>query len=133
MSNLEDYQKALAHVKEILRANPRGMTVTDISREININRNSVAKYLDVLLISGQVDMKRMGPAKAYFLSDRVPISAMLNFSSDCIMVLNSHLEMVQVNDIFLDLINVERDDVVGRKLSDAYSITWIFKEAYRMG
>ena len=121
MSNLEDYQKALAHVKEILRANPRGMTVTDISREININRNSVAKYLDVLLISGQVDMKRMGPAKAYFLSDRVPISAMLNFSSDCIMVLNSHLEMVQVNDIFLDLINVERDDVVGRKLSDAPS------------
>lgn len=126
MSNLEDYQKELAHVKEILRANPRGMTVTDISREININRNSVAKYMDVLLISGQVDMKRMGPAKAYFLSDRVPISTMLNFSSDCIMVFNSHLEMVQVNDIFLDLMHAERDDVIGRKLSDVHS--YIFND-----
>ena len=120
MRNLEDYQKELAHVKELLRANPRGMTVTDISREININRNSVAKYLDVLLISGQVDMKRMGPAKAYFLSDRVPISAMLNFSSDCIMVFNNHLEMMQVNDVFLDLMRVERDDVIYRKLNDAH-------------
>jgi PAS domain S-box-containing protein len=119
VSYLKDYQKELAHVKEILSANPRGMTVTDISREININRNSVAKYLDVLLISGQVDMKRMGPAKAYFLSDRVPISAMLNFSSDCIMVFNSHIDMVQVNDVFLDLIDVERNNVVGRKWSEA--------------
>ena len=119
MRRLEDYQKELTRVKEILRANHRGMTVTDISREININRNSVAKYLDVLLISGQVDMKRMGPAKAYFLSHRVPISAMLNFSSDYIIAFNSHLEMVQVNDIFLDLINVERDNVVGRKWSEA--------------
>ncbi len=119
MRRLEDYQKELTRVKEILRANPRGMTVTDISREININRNSVAKYMDVLLISGQVDMKRMGPAKAYFLSHRVPISAMLNFSSDYIIAFNSHLEMVQVNDNFLDLINVERDNVVGRKWSEA--------------
>jgi PAS domain S-box-containing protein len=117
--NLEDYQKELTRVKEVLRANPRGMTVTDISREININRNSVAKYLDVLLISGQVEMKRMGPAKAYFLSHRVPISAMLNFSSDCIMAFDSNLGMVQVNDIFLDLIDVERDNVVGRKWSEA--------------
>jgi PAS domain S-box-containing protein len=115
--NLEDYQKELTHVKEVLRANPRGMTVTDISREININRNSVAKYLDVLLISGQVEMKRMGPAKAYFLSHRVPISAMLNFSSDCILVFDGQLKIVQVNDIFLDLINADRDDIIDKKLS----------------
>ncbi len=117
MRNLEDYQKELTHVKEVLRANPRGMTVTDISREININRNSVAKYLDVLLISGQVEMKRMGPAKAYFLSHRVPISAMLNFSSDCILVFDGQLKIVQVNDIFLDLINADRDDIIDKKLS----------------
>jgi PAS domain S-box-containing protein len=114
---LEDYQKELTYIKELLRANPRGMTVTDISREIGINRNSVAKYLDVLLISGQVEMKRMGPAKAYFLSHRIPMSAMLNFSSDCILVFNSQLKVVQVNDIFLDLINADRDDVIDCKLS----------------
>ncbi len=114
---LEDYKKELAHIKELLRANPRGMTVTDISREIGINRNSVAKYLDVLLISGQVEMKRMGPAKAYFLSHRIPMSAMLNFSSDCILVLDSQLKVVQVNDIFLDLIHAGRDDIIDSNLS----------------
>lgn len=89
------------------------MTILEISRAINLNRNSVAKYLDVLLISGQVEMRPVGRAKMYYLSQRVPISAMLNYSSDYILVLDSDLKTIQANDNLLNLLNTKRKAIVG--------------------
>lgn len=111
-------QEQLLKITQVLRDNSRGMTVTDISKEINLNRNSVAKYLEVLLISGHVEMKTYGPAKVFFLSQRVPLSAMIDFSSDYIIILDRDLKAINVNDNFLRLTNLERDDIVGQKLED---------------
>jgi stage V sporulation protein SpoVS len=94
---MNGYQDELSKIKVILKANPLGLTVTDIAKRININRNSVAKYLDVLNISGQVEMRAIGPAKVYYPSQRVPLSALLNYSSDHIVVYNSDLVVVQAN------------------------------------
>jgi predicted DNA-binding transcriptional regulator len=102
------YSEELARVKELLRSNPRGMTITEMSREIKINRNSVAKYLDVLLISGQVEMKQLDPAKLFYLSQRNPMSVMLNITSDCIALVNERLVVTQMNDNLLNLAGLER-------------------------
>lgn len=115
---MKRYQKELAHIQKILKANPRGMTVTDISKKIGINRNSVAKYLDVLLVSGKVEMRLVGPAKLFFLSQRVPISAMLNFASDGILTLDNDLKIVQANDNLLSLMNAEREAILGLSIED---------------
>ena len=87
------YKQELEKIHSILRANPRGLTINEISEELNINRNSIAKYADVLLALGHVEMKRIGPAKLYYLSDRIPLSAMLNFTNDSIMVFNEDLKI----------------------------------------
>jgi PAS domain S-box-containing protein len=118
LKDMEPYEKELALVKKVLKENPKGMTVSDISREIRINRNSVAKYLDILLISGHVEMRTIGPAKVFSLSHRVPLSAMLNFSSDYMLVLDKDLKVVQVNDNLLDLMKVERESLLGRDIED---------------
>ncbi len=115
---LTEYEEELARIKEILRSNQKGMTVTDISRAIGVNRNSVAKYLDVLRIAGHVEMKAFGPAKVYFLSQRIPISTMLNFSSDYIIVMNSGLEITQVSDDFAYFLGMGQGDLVGHLISD---------------
>ncbi len=112
------YSKELVRVKELLRSNPRGMTITEMSREIKINRNSVAKYLDVLLISGQVEMKQLGPAKLFYLSQRIPMSAMLNITSDCIALVNERLVVTQMNDNLLHLAGLEREDVIGKRVTE---------------
>ncbi|PVX25819.1 MAG: hypothetical protein CW691_03345 [Candidatus Bathyarchaeum sp.] len=112
-------QQQLAKITKALKANSRGMTVTQISKEINLNRNSVAKYLEVLLISGHVEMRTYGPAKVFFLAQRVPLSAMIDFSSDYIMILDRDLKIIQVNDNFLKLVNSESQDLLGKKLEDA--------------
>ena len=113
---MKRYQKELTQIKELLKDNPRGMTVIEISKAINMNRNSVAKYLDILLISGHVEMKAVGPAKLFFFSQRVPISALLNFSSDYLLVLDRDLKIVQVNENLLEFLQMEHNILLGQKI-----------------
>ena len=105
-------------LKQILKWHPRGMTISDLATKMDTNRNLVAKYLDMLLISGQVDMQVIGAAKVYFLSHRVPISSMLEFSSDLLIVLDGEQKIVQVNEPLLSLLGEKKDALVGRHLKE---------------
>jgi predicted transcriptional regulator len=68
-------------IKDLLKKNPQGLSITEIVGAVNINRNTAGRYLENLLVSGQVDMRRFGMAKIYMLSQRVPLSAVLSISS----------------------------------------------------
>jgi len=113
---VESYQEELAQIKTILKNNPKGMTVSDIAREIQINRNSVAKYLDILLISGHAEMVTFGPAKVFFPSSRIPLTALLNFTHDYIVLLNHELKFLQVSENLLKFIEIQRSDIIGRPI-----------------
>lgn len=115
---IDESKRELSRVKELLKNEPRGLSITDISRILNMNRNSVSKYLNMLLVSGHVDMRSVGVAKVYFLSQRVPISAMLDFSSDCIIVLDADLRIVQLNDNYLDFSGYTREELVNTSVLD---------------
>ena len=115
---IDESKRELARVKDLLKNEPRGLSITDISRMLNMNRNSVSKYLNMLLVSGHVDMRSVGVAKVYFLSQRVPISAMLDFSSDCIIVMDSMLRIVQTNDNYVEFSGMSRDELIGISVLD---------------
>jgi len=115
---VESYQKELTEIRTILKDHPKGMTVTDIAKELRINRNSVAKYLDVLLISGHVEMVTFGPAKVFFPSRRVPLSALLNFTLEYIAVLDRNLMFIQVSDNFLKFFHLEREGIIGQQITN---------------
>ena len=72
---MQNYPQELALIKNVLRENPEGMSVTDIAKALNKNKNTTGRYLDILLISGHVDMRTYGMAKVFTLSQRVPLSA----------------------------------------------------------
>ena len=65
-----------------------------------------------MLISGQVDMKTFGPAKVFFIAKRVPISELINLSSDLIMVLDHEMVVQLVNTRFLEVFLVPRSDLI---------------------
>lgn len=113
---MESYQQELTEIKTILKSNPKGMTVTDIARQIHINRNSVAKYLDILLISGHAEMVTFGPAKVYFPSSRIPLTTLMNFTHDYIIVLDKHLRIVQVSENLLQFLQAQRSQIIGRPI-----------------
>ena len=64
-SCMENYNQELDQIKRFLRGTSKGLTVTEIAHHIQVNRNSVAKYLDILRTSGLVEMKAVGSAKIY--------------------------------------------------------------------
>lgn len=105
-------------IKQYLRSHPRGLTISDLTLKSTLNRNLVAKYLDMLLISGQVEMQVVGAAKVYFLSHRVPISAMLEFSSDFVMVLDTKQQIIQANEQVLNLFHEKREALMGKNIHE---------------
>ena len=111
-------QENIARIKNLLKFKPKGLSISDISHNLKMNRNSVAKYLDLLLVSGQVEMRNYGTAKIYFLSHRVPLSAMLSFSSDLVIIVDSDLRIIQVNDNFLTAFTMTREALIGTPLPD---------------
>ena len=110
---MDTYQDELQTIKTILKTRPKGMTVTDIAREVHTNRNSVAKYLDILLITGQAEMLTFGPAKVYFPSTRIPVSALMDYSPDSIALLNKDLKIIQTNTTLLSFLGITRTDLIG--------------------
>ena len=113
---MEVDRKELSLIKEVLKSKPRGMTVTEIAKEIKMNRHSVAKYLEILAVSGHIDMKSFGPSKVYYISQRLPISAMLSFSSDFIIILDKNLRIVNVNEKFLEFTDLNREHIINKNL-----------------
>jgi len=113
---MQDYEQELRLIKDLLKRNPEGMSVTDIAKALKKNKNTTGRYLDILLISGQVDMRTYGMAKVFTLSQRVPLSAMLSYSKELIMVLDKESRIVDINDHFLRLLDLTRRDIIGKNL-----------------
>jgi PAS domain S-box-containing protein len=72
--------------------------------------------MDMLVISGHVEMKTFGSSKVFYLARRLPMSAILNFSSDFIIVLNKDLEIITVNDRFLEFENIQKQDIINKSI-----------------
>jgi PAS domain S-box-containing protein len=102
-------------IKRILKWHPRGMTISDLASDMKMNRNLVAKYLDMLLVSGQVEMQIVGAAKVYFISRRVPISALLEYSKDPVIVTGSDRKILQVNEPVTALTGLARSDLLQKQ------------------
>ena len=109
-----DFSEILA----LLRDNPRGMSVTELAEGMHLNRNTLARYMDSLLVSGQVEMRTFGKAKVFFVSKRVPVSAMLNLSSEMVLLIDADLKVIQANETLLSFILAETDDIVGKYVYD---------------
>lgn len=109
-----DFSDILTHLKD----NPRGMSVTEIAEATHLNRNTIARYMDTLLVSGQVEMRTFGKAKVFFLSKRVPVSAMLNLSSEMVLLIDENLRIIQANEALLSFLSVTSDDVIDSCIYD---------------
>ncbi len=108
-----------SEILTLLRENPRGMSVTEIAEATHLNRNTIARYMDNLLVSGRVEMRTFGKAKVFFLSKRVPVSAMLNLSSEMVILIDSDLKAIQANESLLSFLSVDTEDVVGKYVYDS--------------
>jgi PAS domain-containing protein len=106
-----------SRIKLLLRQQPLGMNIKELSAALGMSRNSVAKYLDVLTAYGHLEVRQIGNAKLYYLSRRVPVAHILNLSHEMILILDENLKIVQANDSFIGFVELPRAHVLGERLS----------------
>jgi PAS domain S-box-containing protein len=116
-------------IRDLLREHPEGLSITNIVRALPINRNTASRYLDTLLVSGQVEMRHFGMAKIYTLSRRLPVTSVLSISSEYVLQVDQYLRIIFMNVPFFDLLKFPEQDLIGRKI-DSTPISAFFDEAY---
>jgi PAS domain S-box-containing protein len=116
-------------IKDLLQKNPQGLSITEIVRAININRNTAGRYLENLLVSGQVELRHFGMAKIYRLSQRVPLSAVLSISAESVIQLDSFLRIIFVNESFCSLAGTDSTNLVGKNI-EYTPVALVFDELF---
>lgn len=106
-------EDATARIKSLLKLHKKGLTISDISQKLKMNRNSAAKYLEIMQVSGLVEVQEYGPSKVYFPAHRLPISDMLSISSHLVLALDENHKIVFCNDSFLRFFSTEREKILG--------------------
>jgi PAS domain S-box-containing protein len=56
----------VSKIKNLLKKDPRGLNIREISEKLTINRNSVAKLLDILAAKEEVEIRVYGRSKIYY-------------------------------------------------------------------
>jgi PAS domain S-box-containing protein len=108
----------LVRIESVLKPHKRGLTIAEISQKMHMNRNSVAKYLDILVTAGRVERNGFGNCGVFSLSNRVPVSSLMNFSSEFVIVLTEQGRIIQVNEGLLTFFGVTRKDIEEKILDD---------------
>ena len=116
-------------IKDILNKNPQGMTITQIAQKTRINRNTVGRYLENLLVSGQVEMRRFGMKKIYALSQRVALSSILSISSELVVQMDSSLRIIYANEPFLTLVGSDNNSLIGKNI-EYTPVSMVFDELF---
>jgi len=116
-------------IKDVLKKNPQGMNITQMFRELDINRNTLSRYLETFLVSGQVEMRSLGMKKIYTLSERVPLSEVLSISSELVIQLDKSLRITFANEPFLHLVGTERNHLI-RKNIEYTPVALVFDESF---
>ena len=109
----------LEKIEHLLTVHRKGLTIADISRKLDVTRNSVAKYLDILISSGRAERHAFGNTGVYFLSHRVPVSTVLDFASDLVIMLDDRGRIVQVNEALVQFFSKPREAFIGIPLDEA--------------
>jgi PAS domain S-box-containing protein len=116
---MKTHDAELGRIKDLLQGNPRGIKITRIARDLGMNRNAAAKYLEILLMTGQVEVLEHGMSKIFILSRRTGIPTMLDGSPDMILVLDAGLRIARVNGHYLKYAGRKQEDLLGKR-ADAF-------------
>jgi PAS domain-containing protein len=114
---MDHFKSDTNNILEILKKSPHGMSITEIARAIQKNKNSAGRYLDTLQVSGRIEMRRYGKAKVFTIANRIPQDTLLNYSREFILLIDKENRILHVNNFFLDLINLPRGAILGKNIS----------------
>jgi biotin operon repressor len=116
---------------EVLSKEKRPISISEIAKKSGMHRYAVARNLDVLEILGKVRKIQKGTAKKYFLFQSLPVSGLIDISSDLIIIVNPNLEIQYLNNAALRYFSLSPPQILGEKLSlGGYSLSFPIRRSY---
>lgn len=120
----ETHSDHLDTLHRLLQKHPEGLSITQITRAVGINRNSVARYMDVLESEGRARARPIGPAKLYTASRDLPKNIQIDLfkramdQASCgITIADANapdMPLVYVNAEFLRMTGYDEHDVLNK-------------------
>lgn len=111
---MDEYQNEITRIKQELERHPEGLSITDIATLLNMNRNSVAKYLDILQIQGFVDGRKRGTSKIYYISHRMPEITLRKVCREPFITLDQNGLVTDFNQQFSHLSGLSSEQILGK-------------------
>jgi PAS domain S-box-containing protein len=111
--------ETIRRLNNTVRGHPEGISISKLARQTGINRNSVAKYLEIMLANGQVEMKTVGAAKIYYPARKIPISSIADNFPEIIIVVDAAGEVLLANKSCEAFFGLSRGKLAGRPLREA--------------
>ena len=105
-------------IRNLLKENPRGMSISEIAERLGLKRNVVSGDLNYLERLGHVEMQSIGTSKVYFPTTKIPLSGILNYSSDMILILDDTRKVLEVNVPLLKMTGTRREETVGKPIEE---------------
>jgi len=109
---MEEFRADILRIRELLASNKDGMSITELSGSLNINRNTAAKYMDILQIQGTVDGRKRGTSKVFYLTERIPALSLKKVCSRPFFVIDIDGMIIDVNQEFCTLTGMGADQLV---------------------
>lgn len=116
MNNHADQR--IDEIRNLLKGNPRGMSISEIAERLGLKRNIVSGDLNYLERLGHVEMQSIGTSKVYFSTTNIPLSGILNYSSDMILILDENKKIIEANAPVLRITGRNREETIGRSLEE---------------
>ena len=94
------------------------MSISEIAERLGLKRNVVSGDLNYLERLGHVEMQSIGTSKVYFPTTKIPLSGILNYSSDMILILDDTRKVIEANAPLLKMTGKSREETVGKSIEE---------------
>jgi PAS domain S-box-containing protein len=135
---MDEHEDEISQIKEALEHTPGGLSITDIAGALHMNRNSVAKYMDLLQIQGFVDGRKRGTSKVYYLSHRIPADSLRKICLQPFITLDQNGLAKDYNQQFSRITGLSPEQITGRtfdqlpvKILEGGTATDVFRAALK--
>jgi PAS domain-containing protein len=100
-------------IRQLLGQHRNGLTIDEVSRHLGINRSTASKYLNLLVSSGAATIRQLGPAKLFYLKERVPVHQLLNCIYDGVVIVDSEYVIHYINDVISTFFGIGKEAIIG--------------------
>ena len=108
-------------IRQHLLEHPQGLTQSDLSRDLKINRVSLAKYLATMVAYGELECRTIGKAKLYTLTKRLPLESILWHTEDHVIITDNIGKVTQIDERTAAFFGCSIEQMIGKPIGEKSS------------